>query len=351
MQGTLTAGRYGRMWVVALIAVAVFFALCLMVGPGDPVRGKVSLSLGWPGLGAILDERLMRVSCAALVGFALAGAGVTLQALLRNPLADPYVLGISSGASVGVMGWMLVTGPLMASMASSEMTLRWLSMGKTLPAVVGAIGACVVVFAVARRRGGAGGGMDPVTLLLVGVVVSAMNGALLMLMNSLVPGNVRVDFMSYVMGSIGGGVDKPLLKVAAMVIALGYVPMLWAGRALNVGSLSEVEAVSLGVNVGRLRTLSFVAASVLTAGAITLSGPIGFVGLICPHICRGIVGADHRKLLVVGPCVGAVFLMAADTLVRGFPIFNGELPVGVVTAFCGGPFFLVLLRKRRGADE
>jgi iron complex transport system permease protein len=189
--------------------------------------------------------------------------------------------------------------------------------------------------------------MDPLTLLLVGVVVSAINGGVLMVLNSLAPAGIKADLMSYVMGSISTEITWGVLLMAVVVVAVGFVPILLSGRALNVGSLSDVEATSLGVNVGQLRTICFISASVMTGAAIMLSGPIGFVGLICPHICRGLVGADHRKLVVAAPLCGAAFLMAADTFVRATGgLFYGELPVGVVTALCGGPFFLMLLKRR-----
>jgi iron complex transport system permease protein len=184
------------------------------------------------------------------------------------------------------------------------------------------------------------------TLLLVGVVISAINGGILMLLQAMSPPNVQANFLNFVMGSIGSDVTLGRLRVAMIVVAVGYLPVLLAARSLNIGTLSEMEATSLGVNVGRLRNLCFIAASVLTAGAIMLAGPIGFVGLICPHICRSLVGADHRRLTVAAPLCGAAFLMLADTFVNATGALIGELPVGVVTALCGGPFFLMLLRRR-----
>jgi iron complex transport system permease protein len=186
-----------------------------------------------------------------------------------------------------------------------------------------------------------------VTLLLVGVVVSAMNAAVLMVLNSFAPHGLKADLATYLLGSISENeLTRPILWSAAGILLAGYLPVILASPALNIGSLSDVEAVSLGVQVQRLRTLCFLCASVMTAAALLLSGPIGFVGLICPHICRRIVGADHRKLIVAAPLCGAAFLMIADSAVRVAVTWNhGELPVGVVTALCGGPFFLWLLRR------
>jgi len=338
LPGMQTSGSYLRMsaaWVLPTIAI---FFLCMMVA--SEVKG---VGFYWPA-DNVRQFRLDRVLGAAVVGFALAAAGVTLQALLRNPLADPYILGISSGSSVGVMAWML----LAITWKGDSGPVRWLlERGQIGPAVLGAVLTCLLVFALARPRKGSTG-MDRLTLLLVGVVVSAINGAILMVLNWLAPAGVTHDLIHYMMGSISNNI-KPLTFWLAMgVIVLGYLPILFSGRALNIGSLSDVEATSMGVNIAKLRTLCFISASVMTGAAIILSGPIGFVGLICPHITRGLIGADHRKLTVAAPFCGAMFLMIADTLVRGTSgCFSlGELPVGVITALCGGPFFLILLHKK-----
>ncbi len=321
--------------------------------------GSVGIDWGWPEAG-LLQFRFSRVIAAAIVGFALSTAGVSLQALLRNPLADPYVLGISSGSTVGVMAWMLLTQTLVpvvtaSALNGSSLPLFWLTLGRSVPAVIGAVMTCVLVFALARGRWGSGwanggGGMQPVTLLLVGVVISSVNGSLLMLLNSLAPAGLRADLATYLLGSISeGDLTRAMLWIAAVVLMIGYLPTLLSAQALNIGNLPDVEAMSLGVNIQRLRTMSFICASIMTGAAILLSGPIGFVGLICPHICRRlkwIGGADHRVLLVAAPLCGASFLMLADTAVRvGATLHKGEFPVGVVTALLGGPFFLFLLRR------
>ena len=306
----------------------------------------------------IIENRYPRVVAAAIVGFALAAAGVALQALLRNPLADPYVLGISSGSTVGVMIWMAATQTVIAPAGSAAFLL--LATGRSIPAVIGAVLTCILVFLLARGRwaggggGSGGGGMQPVTLLLVGVVISSMNGALLMVINTLGPQGLRADMATFLLGSISeGDLTTAMLITATVVLLVGYIPTLLAAAALNVGTLADTQAASLGINVQRLRTVTFICASIMTGAAILLSGPIGFVGLICPHICRRlrfIGGADHRLLLIAGPLCGASFLMLADSAVRvGVTLKTGEFPVGVVTALCGGPFFLFLLRRRAGA--
>jgi iron complex transport system permease protein len=225
-----------------------------------------------------------------------------------------------------------------------------LALGRSAPAVAGALLTSVLVFVLAQRRGG-GTTVQPVTLLLVGVVISAINAALLLVMNNLAPAGLKANLATYMMGQISeNDLTFTVMAVAAGVFAVGYLPILLSAAALNIGTLPDTQATSLGLHIQRLRTLCFIGASIMTSAAILLSGPIGFVGLICPHICRRLRflgGADHRLLLISAPLCGAAFLMLADALVRLGYIFNrGEFPVGVVTALCGGPFFLFLLRRR-----
>jgi iron complex transport system permease protein len=170
-----------------------------------------------------------------------------------------------------------------------------------------------------------------------------------MLIQTFLPPALQVNFISYLMGSVAGDVTWQRFILAVIVLLLGYLPILLASRSLNIGTLSDMEATSLGIRMSALRNICFISAAVMTAAAIMLSGPIGFVGLICPHICRSLVGSDHRKLVVAAPFAGAIFLMLADTFVNATGgIIGSELPVGVITALCGGPFFLMLLRRRPG---
>lgn len=346
MRGTLSRNEYVALWLASAIVVGMVFLLCMCVGPGE--AGGAAIKFGWPR-GDIWELRLMRVLPAGLVGLALAASGVALQALLRNPLADPYVLGISSGSSVGVMVWLLAVGPFYGVFANSDTIRVLLKAGAMAPALIGALATCMLVFVLARSNRN---GNDSLTLLLVGVVVSAVNGALLLLLNHLAPEDVRLNLQNYMMGTISNDVSWTMIGVAGAVLLIGFVPLVLAGRALNVGSFSDVEAVSMGVKVASLRRLCFISASIMTGASIMLSGPIGFVGLICPHICRSLIGSDHRRLLVTAPMCGAAFLMLADTFVGATGnLFHGELPVGVITALCGGPFFLFLLRRKRGESE
>jgi iron complex transport system permease protein len=339
----LTPSTYARLWIIWLLVAFTVLHLCMCVGPGEV--GTHAFNLGWPAEN-IREIRMLRILSAGLVGFALSSAGVTLQALLRNPLADPYVLGISSGSSVGVFLWLLFGASLYRLFGYSPALQSLLVHGKLVPAVAGAILSCILVFTLARPRRGSGTGPEPLTLLLVGVVIAAVNGAILMVLNAFAPAGVQLNFLNYLMGAISSDTTWGVLGLAAALIAVGTLPLYLAGRSLNIGSLPDLDAASLGVNTAKLRTLCFTSASLTTAAAIMLAGPIGFVGLICPHICRRLVGADHRKLLVAAPLCGACFLMLADTFVNATGnLFHGELPVGVITALCGGPFFLFLLKR------
>ena len=341
-------GRYLAYWGCGIAAVLVVMALCLLVGADSH-----HISFGLPNLRAedgwyFLRFRLVRVTSAALVGAALAAAGVLFQGLLRNPLADPYVLGISTGSSVAVLTW-VASFTAVLTMVEHGVLPQWVAVlvtnGEAVPALIGALVTCVAVFAIARANSSQS--IEPLTLLLVGVVVSAFNGALIILINSLLPYGVSVNITTYLIGNIDDGTGMWALITAAVLFLAGWAFGLLAAGQMNIAALSDVEATSLGVRLGRLRTLCFIAASVMTAAAISIARAIGFVGLICPHICRLIFGPDQRQLIVTAPFCGAVFLMLADALVQlSRPWLPLSLPVGVVTALAGGPFFLVLLRRR-----
>ena len=228
--GTLTRAGYLRVWGVWLLIAGVVFVLCLMLGQGD--FGTRKISIGWPDQ-TIREIRVQRVLAAGIVGMALAAAGVALQALLRNPLAEPYVLGISSGSAVGVMLWLIVTGPFYATIAASPLAIALVTAGRSIPRGRRRLVllTCILVFAIARRRGGAGG-IEPVTLLLVGVVVSAMNAAVLMVVNAMVEKGLKADLASYMLGSIlEGDLNWKLLASAVAVLLARLHPR----RPLRLG--------------------------------------------------------------------------------------------------------------------
>ncbi|MEI8195248.1 MAG: iron chelate uptake ABC transporter family permease subunit [Phycisphaerae bacterium] len=353
MQPNLAWQRYVQYWILGLVATALVLGFCLLVDSSNP--GHLAFNIPTHRLASY---RLVRVGSAALVGAALAASGVLLQALLRNPLADPYVLGISTGSSVGVLIWVISFGKLLAVADAAAMPagvgaiLRVIiENGESIPALVGALLTCAMVFWIARMnspgasRGGGGSGLDPLTLLLVGVVVSSFNGALVILLNSLKPQGFNADITVYLIGFINDRASNTQILVGLVIFLGGWAVALASAGAMNVASLSDTEATSLGLRLSRLRTLLFIVASIMTAAAIALARAIGFVGLICPHVCRLLFGPDHRQLIVTAPFCGAIFLMLADALVQiSKPWIPYSLPVGVVTALCGAPFFLVLLR-------
>ncbi|NLF29896.1 MAG: iron ABC transporter permease [Planctomycetes bacterium] len=312
--------------LTALVPAAVLAAVvaaCSLVG-------QMGAAMPWddPDLWRL---RLLRVVTAAVVGAGLAVAGAALQSLLRNGLADPYVLGISSGAGVGVLAAMALT---------ASGTAAWL--GLPAMAAAGAIVTVGAVYLIAQRRGR----LDPFSLLLTGVIVNAFNGAVMLLIYLRNP-YVIADYISWAMGAIPETHPAGLLAAVTVLTAGGWVLLTVYGQAFNVLSLGDDVAASSGVNVHRLRRVTFGVTAALTAASVAVAGPIGFLGLIVPHVCRALVGADHRRLLILSGFAGAILLAGADTFCRCTVLWFGqELPVGVITACCGGPFFLVLLRRR-----
>lgn len=330
-----------------LLLIAAAARLCLGETLGYP-GGRIDLVL-WrlldlPWLAdadaplTVLDLRLARVVLAVVVGAALAASGVALQALLRNPLAEPFILGLSSGAAVGVMAQALLWYRLQLDLGANH-----------IGALIGALLSMGVVYLVGRKRGV----IDPLGLLLAGVVLATINGALVMLLNYLVgPGGLRDNLAHWMMGYLNEAVDGRTILLAALVTLAGIALLTLMGRAMDVASFSESEAVSLGVNLALLRALLFVIAGVLAAGSVVLAGPIAFVGLICPHFMRIFLGPGHRALVVGSALAGATLILAADiaAVLLDRQLWTGLMPVGIFTAMIGGPVFLWALRPQLGRD-
>jgi iron complex transport system permease protein len=273
----------------------------------------------------VFDIRLPRVVLAGLVGSALATAGATYQGLLRNPLADPYLIGVSAGAGLGatiaiVFGFALI--PLLA--------------------FVGALGATSLIYALAR----AGGRTTPTTLILAGVALSAFLSAITSFL--MFQGESAFRTHQVVAWMLGSFALSSWQSVAAMLpyLGIGWFVLLLNARALNVLQLGDTQAQQLGVPVERVTMTLVASASLITAAAVATSGIIGFAGLIVPHAVRLVWGPDHRFLLPMSALVGAAFLIIVDTFARTL-LSPGELPVGILTAFCGAPFFLYLLRQKK----
>ena len=313
-----------RLLRVAGLSVGVWLivaAACCLIGPS---MGLSSIPL-----------RLRRVIPASLVGAGLSVAGVALQSLLRNPLAAPSILGINSGATVGAMLAMLAGSAGVAGASGMATT--------TIGAAAGGIATIVVVYFVAQRRGL----LDPYTLLLTGVIVNSFNGAVIMFLYLLASQPVFKDAAMWSMGAIREQVSPAALAVAGTIILAGWALLLRFAKHFNVQALGDDVAGTSGVRTGVLRLATFAAAAIMTAAAVTLSGPIGFVGLIVPHIGRRLFGPDHRTLLVTAGFLGAAFVAAADTFCRSLVWTGiGEPPLGIITAATGGPFFIYLLRAR-----
>lgn len=312
----------------ALLALALLLAP--LIGP-RPV--DLALALAGPGTpdhDILFGARLPRTLFAALAGALLAAAGVSYQAVLRNPLASPFTLGVSGGASLGAvialrLGWDRVAFPLPAV---------------PMAALAGALGVVALVAALARSRRR----FSPLTLLLAGVIVNFICSGLILLVHYQADLTQSFLMVRWTMGALDLFGYQPLAP--ALSIALPGVVLLAATlRHLNVMSVGEDWARSRGTDVRRVAARQYLGASLITAAVVAHTGPIGFVGLIVPHTLRLIVGADHRLLFPTSLLAGAAFLVACDTVARTV-LAPVELPVGVITALLGGPFFLWLLLAR-----
>ncbi|MBQ1121720.1 iron ABC transporter permease [Streptomyces sp. A73] len=323
----------------ALVTVLVAGALAgLALGSARIPLGEVLAALtgrSQPGPFAtiVLDVRLPRVLLAAVVGAGLALVGTVLQALVRNPLADPYLLGISSGASTGaVVVVVLGVGALSMQMG----------------AFAGAMLALVVVYTMARR-GGTSATLTTGRLVLAGVAVQYVLSALtsLLLVTSAEKEHLRA-ILFWTLGGLGQA-RWHTLPLPALVLAAGLLLLLALARPLDLLLAGEEGAMVLGLDTGRFRAAVFVLASLVTAVLVTVSGAIGFVGLMVPHAARMAVGAGHRALLPVAALGGAAFLVLADLAARTVAAPE-EIPVGVLTALTGGPFFLWMLRRSQRTE-
>jgi len=284
----------------------------------------------------LLEVRLPRVLLAAVLGGALTTAGVVFQALLRNPLADPYVLGVSGGASVGgVVALLLGLGGAAAPLGG---------LGVPFAAFCGALGALLAI----ERIATVDGRLAIHTLLLTGVIVNATTGAVIFFLQSVASSEQLHAMVFYLMGSVPS-LGYREVGLAAALTAAGVAALYAGARSYNALALGESGAQALGVDVERLKRRSFVLGSLLTAVAVSTGGLIGFVGLVVPHALRLLFGPDHRLLLPAAFLGGGAFLVLCDLGAR-LVLAPNELPVGVVTAVVGGPFFLMLLRRRRGPD-
>jgi iron complex transport system permease protein len=281
----------------------------------------------------VVNIRLPRILLAVMVGASLSVAGTSFQALLRNPLADPYVLGISGGASVGAVLALIFENQLAVSPEYAGLITPF---GAFLGAAITIAG----VYVLGRRDGQ----IDSTTLLLGGVITASFLTAIIMfLMSTVMGGNLR-GASYWMMGSLSSLPPKSLLYLLGIGFVVAAGAIYTTASDLNLLLAGEKEAMHLGVDVPRVSLVVYIAASLLTGFAVSVSGTIGYVGLLVPHAMRMIFGSDHRMLIPASALGGAIALVIADTIARTI-VAPSELPVGAVTAIVGAPFFVYLLRK------
>jgi iron complex transport system permease protein len=310
------------MFACSLVGTQKISLAAVLAGPGDQPGQNTDYDI-------FVRVRIPRIVLAALVGAALAASGVVLQAILRNPLAEPYILGISSGAALGV-----ITAVMLG--------LSWRFLGGSPLAIMAflfALGTVWLVWLIGHLAGGSG----ITSLLLAGVVVNAFFSAVIMLLTSIVDSQQLRSTIFWLMGNITEK-DFPTLLLSAIFITVGIAGLFTICQKLNVLTFGRQEAQALGVNPRTVTLAAFALASFITAVAVGLSGLVGFVGLVVPHSVRLVFGPDHRQLLPTSALVGAAFVVVCDTVARTI-IAPAQLPVGVITAIVGGPVFLVLLAR------
>ena len=336
---TLTRKKVITLSILLTILLGFVILFSIMVGSVKvrPLRSITILLqsiLGLKGAGTeteraiILSLRLPRALLAGLVGAGLSVSGAIFQALLRNPLADPYILGVSSGAAVGAIIAIL-------------MGLSSLSIGLPLASFIGALLTILIVFNFGRQDGK----IHPNTLLLAGVIIGSFLSAIIMFFISISQKEELHTIIFWLMGDFSFSNPQAVYMIFPYIF-FGFIFLYLRARQLNLILSGEESALQMGVDVERLKLISYLLASLITAASVSVCGLIGFVGLIVPHSVRLIFGPDHRLLLPSAALIGASFLIASDTFARTLlaPI---ELPVGVITAAFGGPFFIYLLRTRK----
>lgn len=318
--------------LILAAALAASVLLRLLVGT------SIGQHFGWPTALA-LPLRLDRLWVALTVGAALATGGVLLQSLLKNPLAAPDLIGAAAGAGLAVM--------LAVSLSSGDVAHLGSAFAVNAPAaLIGSLGALALVYTLSQRRGF----IEPVNLVLVGVIVSVVFGAVTMLIATL-RSDQGFSAARWMVGSISDETRGwPVALVAAITLA-GIAAGMAAGPAMDVAALGDDEAQSSGVNIARLRLLLFLISGILTAAAVVLAGPIGFVGLVCPHVARLMAGPGHRAVVLGAALAGAALVTAADAAgaAGGIITGGGRVPIGIITALVGGPVFILLLKQDAGA--
>lgn len=321
----------GRM-IATLAVMTTILAVCALIAASF---GSVHISMirafsesGSPDHAIFFAARLPRVLMGVAIGAILAAVGAALQAIVRNPLAEGGILGISGGGALGA----IVALVMFSRIGGGELTVPLFAFGAALLSTVAVYRLAMV-----------DGQLDPLTLLLVGVIFNAFWGAAIMLVNSVVNFYFIHSIMFWLMGSLEAPTYGEVALVAALGLA-GFGVLMFHARDMNLLALGDEAASELGVDVDRLRRLTFFATSIMIGAAVSVSGIITFVGLIVPHTLRLAFGSDHRLLLPASLIGGAAFMVFADLVAR-VVIAPAEIPVGAITALCGGPFFIYMLRR------
>ena len=324
----LTRGRM-IFWLL-ILAGALFASLIVAASFGSaPVHLFRAMTDSMSADHAIFfGVRLPRVLMGAVVGAVLASAGVALQALVRNPLAEGGILGISGGAALGA----ILALVLLSASPISDAIVPMVAFGSALVATLAVYRLALI-----------DGRLEPFTLLLIGVIFNAFWGAAIMLVNSVVNFYYAHSILFWLMGNLEAPTYREVAIVACLA-AIGFLVLMFRARDLNLLSLGDEAAAEMGVEVAGLRRVIFFATSIMIGAAVSVSGIISFVGLIVPHVLRLALGSDHRLLLPASLLGGAAFMVIADLIART-AIAPSEIPVGAITALCGGPFFIYMLRR------
>lgn len=311
--------------VVLIVAAVVGSQRLPLVSSLCALTGKSNCGLSSEQHAILFDLRLPRILLAGAVGVCLATAGAGYQALLRNPLAEPYLLGVSNGAAVGTMIALVFLG-----------TSEW---SRPVMAFGGALIASLIVYQLARGRAGA----TPERLILAGVIVTTFLSSAIVFITTLMDATRIRSFTFWLLGDLSGTTTS-LLTITFIAVAIGVVALAANARSLNLMMLGERDAFDLGVEVSRVRIVVFVAASLLVGASVASSGSVGYVGLVVPHLVRLSFGSDNRLVIVASALAGAAFVIIADTIARTV-IAPRELPVGAITALIGAPLFIYLLKR------
>ncbi|MEK6538599.1 MAG: iron ABC transporter permease [Nitrospirota bacterium] len=338
---TLTLRRWlSSISIISVFSVFVSFILLFLgsdaVRPYEALMGLKAAITGKLDSGTVntilFHVRLPRILLSLIVGGSLAAAGAGFQAILKNPLADPYVLGISSGAALGVI-------------VSLYINVSFISIAGISSTIVFAFTGAILTLYIVYRLGSVDGKIPPHTMLLSGVMVNAIIFAVILLLSSI---NTSLNFYKIVFWLLGyiSSPDYPSLIITLIFSLIGIAILFSQAKALNVLTMDDETASTLGVDVVKIKKLILLGGALLVAASVSMCGPISFIGIMIPHAVRLLTGNDYRMVLPISVIAGGIFLAVADAFARTV-ISPAEIPVGIITAITGGPFFLYLLRTRR----